>query len=56
MRSGKMISGQVTMDLVRLYSVIYTALKISHLVTAICGCTSLMGPALGGGHGWNQGR
>ncbi|KAK8855729.1 FAD-dependent oxygenase [Apiospora arundinis] len=25
-------------------------------VTGICECTSLLGPGLGGGHGWNQGR
>ncbi|KAK7935573.1 hypothetical protein PG985_001068 [Apiospora marii] len=25
-------------------------------VSGICECTSLLGPGLGGGHGWNQGR
>ncbi|KAI1258705.1 hypothetical protein F5Y18DRAFT_412515 [Xylariaceae sp. FL1019] len=25
-------------------------------VTAVCDCVSLLGPALGGGHGWNQGH
>ncbi|KAK8111392.1 uncharacterized protein PG998_007849 [Apiospora kogelbergensis] len=25
-------------------------------VNGICECTSLLGPGLGGGHGWNQGR
>lgn len=30
--------------------------KHGYTVTGICESTSLMGPGLGGGHGWNQGR